>query len=101
SRKFGIDSCGDKLRLAVRQRLLKLALNVTVRNSDFGDLALVEELLELAVWNRLDPLHVSINVLNNHQAENGRQPVANMKPGFSLHRSSSGWVLDKIPPLRI
>jgi hypothetical protein len=82
-----IDAGGHELRLAARERLLQLALDITVGDTDLGYLALVQQLLELAVGDRLDPLRHRIDVLQHKDAENGSHPVADMKAGLLVHGS--------------
>jgi hypothetical protein len=45
---------GHELAFPVRERLLELALNVAIRDRNFSDLAIVQELLELTVGDRRD-----------------------------------------------
>jgi len=61
--KWRIDPGGHELGLAVWKRLLELPLNVTVRNRDLIDLVILQQLRELAVWDRLDLLRRAVEIL--------------------------------------
>ena len=62
-----IDPGGDELALAI-QRLFELALEVVVGNADLGHLAVVQELLELAVGDRSDLLRRDVKILQDQEA---------------------------------
>ena len=70
-----IDADGEELALAARQRLLQRALNRIRADRDLGDLALIEQCLELAIRNGLDLRVAGPELLEQQNAEHGGHHV--------------------------
>ena len=71
--------------LAVRQRLLELSLDVAIGYAELGNLAVVQQLLKLAVRDRRHLLRGRIEILEQEQADERSHPVADMKAGSLVH----------------
>ena len=85
-REVGVDPRGREPGLAGGERLAERALDEAVRHRDLGDLVGLEELLELAIGDRRDPLRADDDVLDEKEPDEGRDPVADVEPGLLVHR---------------
>jgi len=70
-----INPRGDESRLAVRLLVLELALDRILADRDLGDLALLHQLLELSIGNRLDGVVGRQQPLQQQHADAGQEHV--------------------------
>jgi hypothetical protein len=69
-----VDASGKKDVLTVNW-LLQLALDEAIRNTDFGHLAVAEQLFKLAVRYVGDLLHARIEILDEYETKESCDPV--------------------------
>src|SRR5262249_36279755 len=80
-----VDSRRHELLLSVWQRLFQGPLDVAIGYSDPIDLAVLEQLLKLAVGKRFDPLADRVEVLEEQNTDDGGQPIADVKLRLLVH----------------
>jgi hypothetical protein len=82
--EFGVDAGRHEPALAL-ERLPEFALDEAVGDGDLRDLAVAQQLLELAVGDVRDLLGRRVDVLHEQQSEEGRDPVADVELRLLVH----------------
>ena len=108
--KLRIDAHREECPLAIRQGLLQRPLNGIRGDRDFGDPAFIEQLFELAVWNRLDLGIARPEILHHQDADDGRDGIPDHDLSFAIlcfhhlanrTRSQSYFVQADVRPIQL